>query len=136
METRKPVGHHAALFALHRLGDRGPFTVPLQPERNGSIAAAKHWCLCENCRRDDYDLTIKICDLQGRLLQPNGSADMDGLAGRKIASWVLRIDPNHSDWRIDVFARDFLPFLQGHESFPVTRRCSDEGQIEARLMSR
>lgn len=52
----------------------------------------------------DDDLTVKLCDFQGRLLQPDGSVDKDGLARENIKSFMPRADPNYSDRKTDIFA--------------------------------
>ncbi|KAL9122456.1 MAG: hypothetical protein Q9187_000985 [Circinaria calcarea] len=52
----------------------------------------------------DDNLTVKLCDFQGRLLRLNGSVDKDGLARENIKSFMPRADPNYSDRKTDIFA--------------------------------
>lgn len=68
----------------------------------------------------DDDLTVKLCDVQGRLLRLDGSVDKDGLASENIKSFMPRADPNHSDRKTDIFALGsaFSYIMQGHEPFP------------------
>ena len=85
----------------------------------------------------DNNLTVKLCDFQGRLLRPDGSVDKDGLARENIKSFMPRADPNYSDRKTDIFAlgSTFYYILQGHEPFPDMDSFNNEEQIEARFAS-
>ncbi|KAL8736211.1 MAG: hypothetical protein Q9166_000366 [cf. Caloplaca sp. 2 TL-2023] len=86
----------------------------------------------------DDNLTVKLCDFQGRLLRADGSVDKDGLARENIKSFMPRADPNFSDRRTDIFAlgSTFYYIMQGHEPFPDMDPFNDEEQIEERFASR
>ena len=86
----------------------------------------------------DDNLTIKLCDFQGRLLRADGSIERDGLARENIKSFMPRVDPNHADQKTDIFAlgSTFYHIMQGHEPFPDLDSLKDEEQIEARFVSR
>ena len=86
----------------------------------------------------DDDLTIKLCDFQGRLLRADGSVDKDGLARENIKSFMPRADTNYSDRKTDLFALGsaFYYIMQGHEPFPDMDPFNDEEQIEERFASR
>ena len=86
----------------------------------------------------DDNLTVKLCDFQGRLLRADGSVDRDGLARENIKSFMPRADPNYSDWKTDIFAlgSTFYHIMQGHEPFPDMDPFKDEEQIEGRFASR
>jgi len=45
----------------------------------------------------DDNLTVKLCDFQGRLLRADGGVDRDGLARENIKSFMSRADPKYSD---------------------------------------
>ena len=86
----------------------------------------------------DNNLTVKLCDFQGRLLRPDGSVDKDGLARENIKSFMPRADPNCSDQKTDIFALGltFYHIMQGHEPFPDMDPFNDEEQIKGRFASR
>ena len=83
----------------------------------------------------DHNLTVKLCDFQGRLLRPDGTVNKDGLAVENIKSFMPRADPNFSDRKTDIFALGsaFYYIMQGHEPFPDLHSFDDEEQIEARF---
>ncbi|KAL8648015.1 MAG: hypothetical protein Q9210_005227 [Variospora velana] len=85
----------------------------------------------------DADLTVKLCDFQGRLLRPDGSVYKDGLSRENTKSWMPRADPNHSDRKTDIFALGSALYyiMLGHEPFPDLSSYHDEEQIEARFAS-
>ena len=86
----------------------------------------------------DDNLTVKLCDFQGRLLRADGSVDKDGLARENIKSFMPRADPNYSDRKTDIFAlgSTFYYIMQGHEPFPDMHPLNDEEQIKGRFASR
>ena len=86
----------------------------------------------------DDDLTVKLCDFQGRLLRADGSVDKDGLARENIKSFMPRADPNCCDRKTDLFALGsaFYHIMQGHEPFPDMDPFNDEERIEERFTSR
>lgn len=85
----------------------------------------------------DDDLTVKLCDFQGRLLRADGSIDRDGLARENVKSFKPRADPNYSDRKTDLFALGsaFYHIMQGHEPFPDMSPFEDEEEIEERFAS-
>ena len=85
----------------------------------------------------DDNLTVKLCDFQGRLLRLDGSVDKDGLARENIKSFMPRADPNYSDQRTDIFALGSAIYyiMEGHEPFPDLDSFDDEEQITARFVS-
>ena len=86
----------------------------------------------------DDNLTVKLCDFQGRLLRLDGSVDKDGLARENIKSFMPRTNANYSDQKTDIFAlgSTFYHIMQGHEPFPDLDPFYDEEQIKARFTSR
>ena len=85
----------------------------------------------------DGNLTVKLCDFQGRLLRADGSVDRDGLARENIKSFMPRADSNYSDRKTDIFAlgSTFYHIMQGHEPFPDMDSFNDEEEIEGRFAS-
>lgn len=85
----------------------------------------------------DDDLTVKLCDFQGRLLRADGSIDRDGLARESVKSFMPRADPDYSDRKTDLFALGtaFYHIMQGHEPFPDLSPFEDEEEIEGRFAS-
>ena len=86
----------------------------------------------------DDNLTVKLCDFQGRFLRPDGSVDKDGLARKNIKSFMPRADPDYSDRITDIFAfgSTFYHIMQGHEPFPDMDPFDNEEQIQLRFTSR
>ena len=85
----------------------------------------------------DDNLTVKLCDFQGLLLQADGSIDKDGLARENIKSFMPRANPNYSNRKTDIFAlgSTFYHIMQGHEPFPDMDPVNDEEQIKGRFAS-
>lgn len=86
----------------------------------------------------DGDLTVKLCDFQGKLLWPDGSVNKEGLSCENTKSFMPRADPNHSDQITDLFALGsaFYYIMQGHEPFPDLDSGKDEEQIVSKFASR
>jgi len=85
----------------------------------------------------DENLTVKLCDFQGRLCRPDGSVDKDGLARENIKSFMPRADPNYADRKTDIFAlaSAFYYIMRGHEPFPELDPGTQEQQITERFTS-
>ena len=85
----------------------------------------------------DHNLTVKLCDFQGRLLGADGSIDKDGHSVENTKSSMPRADLDHSDWKTDIFALGsaFYYIMQGHEPFPDLDSTQDALEIEARFAS-
>ena len=85
----------------------------------------------------DDDLTLKLCDFQGRLLRlEDGGVEKDGISCEATKSTMPRADINHSDHKTDIFALGSALYyiMQGHEPYPdLTSR--DEEEIQARFRS-
>ena len=86
----------------------------------------------------DDNLTVKLCDFQGRLLRVDGSVYKDGLARENIKSFMPRADPNYSNRITDIFAlgSTFYHIVQGHAPFPDMDPFNDEKQIQLMFASR
>ncbi|KAL8939914.1 MAG: hypothetical protein Q9211_002518 [Gyalolechia sp. 1 TL-2023] len=86
----------------------------------------------------DDELTVKLCDFQGRLLRPDGTIAKDGLARENTKSCMPRAYPDYSDRKTDIFALGsaFYYIMQGHEPFPDLDSSRNEDQIEARFIAR
>ena len=84
----------------------------------------------------DRDLTVKLCDFQGRLLWPDGTVNKNGLSCNSTKSYMPgRPYPDYADRKTDIFALGsaFYYIMQGHEPFPELDSHRDEEQIDARF---
>ncbi|KAI4264786.1 MAG: hypothetical protein L6R42_000125 [Xanthoria sp. 1 TBL-2021] len=86
----------------------------------------------------DAELNVKLSDFQGRLLTPDGEIQEDGLSVESTKSFKPRANPNHADWKTEIFALGsaFYYIMEGHEPYPELNPFDDEEQIEARFVSR
>ncbi|KAI4213444.1 MAG: hypothetical protein LQ351_003944 [Letrouitia transgressa] len=101
-------------------------------------AGVNHCDISVNNLLLDDDLTVKLCDFQGRLLWPDGSVNKDGLAAENTKSFMPRADPGSSNQITDLFALGsaFYHIMQGHEPFPDMDPFDDEEQIQSMFASR
>ena len=85
----------------------------------------------------DHDLTLKLCDFEGRLLRADGTSDKGGYVAENTKSFMPRADVNHADRKTDIFALGsaFYYIMLGHEPFPDLDSHLDEEEIVARFES-
>ncbi|CAI6335551.1 unnamed protein product [Periconia digitata] len=77
------------------------------------------------------DLSIKLCDFQGRLLNRNGDISLNGGAAESVMSSMPRPDRNHCDRKTDIFAFGTALYfiMTGHSPFPNLDTIDDEDEI-------
>ena len=85
----------------------------------------------------DAELNVKLSDFQGRLLGPDGEVKEDGLSVENTKSFMPRVNPNHADWRTEIFALGsaFYYIIEGHEPYPELDPDHDEERIVERFTS-
>lgn len=85
----------------------------------------------------DAELNVKLSDFQGRLLGSDGEVEEDGLSVENTKSFMPRVNPNHADWRTEIFALGsaFYYIMEGHEPFPELDPDHDEERIVERFSS-
>ncbi|KAL8696292.1 MAG: hypothetical protein Q9201_007731 [Fulgogasparrea decipioides] len=107
------IGPHKHIIERAQRGSIARFFEEHRPTRQQKLAwarqateaiAAIHCDINVNNLLLHDNLAVKLCDFQGRLLQPNGNVDKDGLARENIKSFTHRADPNYSDRITDIFA--------------------------------
>ncbi|KAL9591234.1 MAG: hypothetical protein Q9179_007928 [Wetmoreana sp. 5 TL-2023] len=107
------IGPHKHIVERAQRGSIARFFEEHRPTRQQKLAwacqateaiAAIHCDINVNNLLLHDNLAVKLCDFQGRLLQPNGNVDKDGLARENIKSFTHRADPNYSDRITDIFA--------------------------------
>ncbi|MCJ1312648.1 hypothetical protein MMC25_006323 [Agyrium rufum] len=80
----------------------------------------------------DADHHVKLCDFQGRLLNPDGEVVASGGAAENADSFMPREDRNFADIKTDIFALGSTIFyiMAGHRPFPQLDTIDDEVEIE------
>jgi serine/threonine protein kinase len=81
------------------------------------------------------DLSIKLCDFQGRLLDPNGAVLLNGGVAERTMSSMPRPDLNHCDRKTDMFAFGTALYfmITGQAPFPDLDTADDEDEIYRRF---
>jgi serine/threonine protein kinase len=85
----------------------------------------------------DEKLNIKLCDFQGKLLNHDGTIQLDGWAGEDAKFSMPRLPSDTSSRRTDIFALGSAIYfiMQGHLPFPDLDAIEDEQKIEQRWIS-
>lgn len=83
----------------------------------------------------DADLDVKLIDFQGRLLAPDGTVLLDGQSGNGAMASMPRSDPNHFDFKTDIFAlgTSIYYIMTGQLPFPDLDPVMDDEEIERRF---
>ncbi|KAF1841512.1 kinase-like protein [Cucurbitaria berberidis CBS 394.84] len=83
----------------------------------------------------DRDLTIKLCDFQGRLLHSDGTVILDGGAAEGSMSSMPRPDRNYCDRKTDIFALGTAIYFMvtGQTPYPELDTIDDEDEIRKRF---
>jgi len=85
----------------------------------------------------DDNLDIKLCDFQGKLLNPNGTIRLDGPSSEDVKS-MPRSDPNTATQKTDIFALGSAIYfmMEGHPPFEELDPSNDAEQIVDKFRSR
>jgi serine/threonine protein kinase len=82
----------------------------------------------------DIDLSIKLCDFQGRLLHPSGHVALDGGAAESVMSSMPRPDRNYQDRKTDIFAFGTALYFILTDKLPFPElSVDDEDEIRRRF---
>ena len=82
----------------------------------------------------DSDLSIKLCDFQGRLLNPSGHVVLDGGAAESVMSSMPRPNRNYQDRKTDIFAFGTVLYFILTDELPFPElSVNDEDEIERRF---
>jgi serine/threonine protein kinase len=83
----------------------------------------------------DNDLSVKLCDFQGRLLGPDGAVILNGGAAESVMSSMPRPDRNHCDRKTEIFAFGTALYFMvtGKPPFPDLDTVDDEDEIRRRF---
>jgi len=86
----------------------------------------------------DDNLDIKLCDFQGKLLNPNGTIRLDGPSSEDVKSSMPRSDPNTATQKTDIFALGSAIYfmMEGHPPFEELDPSDDAEQIVDKFRSR
>jgi len=86
----------------------------------------------------DNNISIKLCDFQGRLLGPDGAVIHDGGAAESVMSSMPRPDRYHCDRKTDIFAYGTAVYfmMTGKPPFPDLDTADDEDEIIRRFQCR
>lgn len=79
----------------------------------------------------DATLGVKLCDFQGRLLDPKGEVMVDGGASENAESFMPRATPEYADIKTDIFALGSTIYhvMTGHRPFPQYDTIDDEAKF-------
>jgi serine/threonine protein kinase len=82
----------------------------------------------------DSDLSIKLCDFQGRFLQASGNVTLDGGAAESVMSSMPRPNRNYQDRRTDIFAFGTALYFILTDKLPFPElNVDDEDEIRERF---
>jgi hypothetical protein len=75
---------------------------------------------------------VKLCDFQGRLLDPKGEVIVDGGASENAESFMPRATADFADIKTDIFALGSTIYyvITGHRPFPQYNTITDEAKFE------
>ena len=78
----------------------------------------------------DRNLDVKMADLQGRFVGPDGRADPTDTVGEGTKSWMPRSNPMHADRKTDIFALGSAIYhiMEGHEVYPELDAMDDDDE--------
>jgi serine/threonine protein kinase len=82
----------------------------------------------------DTDLSIKLCDFQGRFLHPSGHVALDGGAAESVMSSMPRPNRNYQDRKTDIFAFGTALYFILTDELPFPElSVDDEDEIRRRF---